>query len=79
MAAHTVTTQANDPLPAVHRERLIRIAEVIERTGLSRSSIYLRMKLGTFPPSVSLGHGGRAVRWTESSINDWIQQKIDGA
>ena len=37
--------------------------QVEARTGLSRSTIYARVKVGTFPAPVSLGP--RAVGWTE--------------
>ena len=45
------------------------------RTGLSRSTIYLRMAEGRFPKSVCLG--GRAVGWIEAEIDDWLQQRIE--
>lgn len=35
--------------------KLIRIKEVTEQTGLSRSDIYSKMSEGDFPQSVSLG------------------------
>jgi prophage regulatory protein len=46
--------------------RILRLRSVIDRTGLSRSSIYLRISQGTFPRQVSLG--ARAVGWRESDI-----------
>lgn len=54
--------------------RLIRLKEVMEMTGLSRSCIYKYIEIGTFPQNVSLG--GRAVAWVESEIQDWIQNVI---
>ena len=39
--------------------RILRLPQVLEVTGLSRSTIYLRMADGSFPKQVSLG--GRAV------------------
>ncbi len=54
--------------------KIIRLPAVKEITGLSRSSIYLRMSLGTFPKNISLG--GRAVGWLESEINQWLDQCI---
>ena len=56
-------------------ERILRLPEVIKRTGRSRSSIYSDMSVGEFPNSVKLG--ARAVGWTESSINQWIDDKTD--
>jgi prophage regulatory protein len=53
---------------------ILRLPQVIKRTGLSRSSIYLRMANDEFPESVSLG--GRAVGWLEKNIDDWLEQKI---
>ncbi len=45
------------------------------RTGISRSGIYQKMADGEFPKSISLGP--RAVGWLESSIDDWIQSRIE--
>lgn len=45
------------------------------RTGLSRSTIYLRVSQGTFPKPVNLG--GRAVGWVEAEIQEWLQQQIE--
>jgi prophage regulatory protein len=54
---------------------ILRLPQVIKRTGLSRSSIYLRMTNDEFPGSVSLG--GRAVGWLESDVDEWIVEKIE--
>ena len=53
---------------------ILRLPEVIARTGLSRSSIYLRIAQNAFPHSVSLG--GRAVGWVEHDIETWLEEKI---
>lgn len=57
--------------------RIIRIKEVINRTGLSRGGIYARIKRQEFPPSVALG--GRAVGWPESDIDDWVTSCISAS
>ena len=54
---------------------ILRLPAVKARTGLSRSTIYLRISEGDFPKPISLG--GRAVGWVESDIQDWLQQQID--
>ncbi|MCY4399817.1 MAG: AlpA family transcriptional regulator [Gemmatimonadetes bacterium] len=54
--------------------RFLRLPEVIARTGLSRSTIYLRLDQGRFPSPVSLG--GRAVGWIESEIDEWMRNRI---
>ena len=54
---------------------ILRLSAVMDRTGLSRSTIYLRIKQGLFPKPISLG--GRCVGWVESEINDWLDQQIE--
>ncbi len=56
---------------------ILRLPAVKTRTGLSRSTIYLRMSKGNFPASISLG--GRAVGWLESEINGWIAHQIEAS
>ena len=53
---------------------ILRLPLVMARTGLSRSTIYLRISEGRFPKPVSLG--GRAVGWIEAEVNDWLNQQI---
>lgn len=54
---------------------ILRLPTVKARTGLSRSTIYLRVSEGTFPKPVSLG--GRAVGWIEAEIQQWLEQRIE--
>jgi len=53
---------------------ILRRREVEARTGLSRSTIYLRCSQKTFPTPIQLG--GRAVGWVESEIDAWLQEQI---
>lgn len=55
-------------------ERILRLPQVKERTGLGRSSIYLKENDGIFPQRVSLG--ARSVGWLESEIDQWIANRI---
>ena len=48
--------------------RLLRLPEVMERVGLSRSTIYDRMERGTFPKSHKWGP--RIVVWNEDEIDE---------
>ena len=57
---------------------ILRLPAVQKRTGLSRSTIYLRISDSRFPRQISLG-GGRAVGWVESEIDDWILQQIESS
>lgn len=54
--------------------KILRLPTVKAITGLSRSTIYLRVSQGSFPKPISLG--ARAVGWVESEITDWIAQRI---
>ena len=55
----------------------LRIDEVKRRTGLSRSSIYLRAKAGTFPGFINLG--GRATGWISHEMDSWITARIEAS
>ena len=57
--------------------KIIRLPAVKEKTGLSRSSIYLRMSKAEFPKSISLGD--RAIGWLESDIEQWIDERISAS
>ncbi len=56
--------------------RIIRLPDVMEQTGLSRSTIYAKMAKGEgdFPHSIKLG--ARAIGWPSNQIDDWIEKQI---
>lgn len=54
-------------------ETILRLAAVKKATGLSRTTIYIRSRAGTFPAPVSIG--GNRIGWRESEINSWIAQR----
>jgi prophage regulatory protein len=54
---------------------ILRLPAVKIRTGLSRSTIYLRVSQGTFPMPVNLG--GRAIGWVEAEVQEWLQRQIE--
>lgn len=56
--------------------KVLRLPQVISLTGLSRSTIYLRISNNEFPKPISLG--GRSVGWLESDVAEWIDSKIKG-
>ena len=58
-------------------EKLLRLAEVQRRVPYSRSTIYLKISSGDFPPPINLG--ARAVAWLESDIDEWIASRIGKA
>jgi prophage regulatory protein len=55
------------------RFRPLRLAEVMWRIGLPRSSLYSLMGRGLFPSHVSIGP--RAVAWREEEVAEWIEYR----
>jgi prophage regulatory protein len=55
---------------------ILRLPKVMARVGLSRSSIYVRVRQGTFPKPVPLG--ARAVGWPDSDIDSLTAAYIAG-
>ncbi|MGF6856759.1 AlpA family phage regulatory protein [Paraburkholderia sp. CI3] len=49
---------------------ILRRRQVEAKTGLSRSTIYRRMRVGTFPSAISLG--GRMVGWRATDIGQFL-------
>ncbi len=58
--------------------KFLKLPEVQNRTGKSRSAIYQGVKDGTFPKPIKLG-GPRAVGWIEIEIEAYNQQCIDAS
>lgn len=56
---------------------ILRLPLVQARTGLSKSTIYLRVSEGSFPKPVSLG--GRSIGWVDSEIEQWVAQRIEAS
>ena len=54
---------------------ILRLKKVKDRTGLSRSTIYLRIQEGTFPRPINLG--ARAVGWIEHEIEAWLTSCLE--
>ncbi len=50
---------------------ILRLPDVMKLTGLSRSTIYEMVKVGSFPKQTRLGK--RAVGWRCSAISGWIE------
>ena len=53
--------------------RLLRLDEVLELCGISRSELYRQMAEKKFPRPVRVGV--RAVRWRQSDVDEWIQKR----
>ena len=75
--------KSNDTI--VRQKRLIRLSEVLSRTGFGRTSIYRKMEDGSFPRSVKLdgppkdteAFDSRAEAWIEDEVEQWIESRIE--
>ena len=55
-------------------DRILRLNAVLDRTGLSRSTLYRKLERGTFPAQVQIA--ARCVGWHESAIADWMRNPM---
>ena len=69
-AVNPATTTTKPPSSP---ERIIRCKDVVEKTGLSRSTIWRMEKEKTFPARISLGKG--SVGWRLSEVEVWINSR----
>jgi prophage regulatory protein len=59
--------------------KLLRLREVCQDCGISKSTLWLGVQKGTFPRPVK--HSERCTRWVESEIETWkaaLIEKRDG-
>lgn len=54
--------------------RLIRMREVLDKTGLSKATLYRLIAAGKFPASIQIAY--RAVAWEESQVDDYLLNMI---
>lgn len=54
--------------------RILRLKTVLDRTGLTRSTLYRKVGRGTFPKQVRISE--RCVGWRESDIESWLRNPI---
>lgn len=54
--------------------RLLRLPQVIEHTGLARSTLYDLIRVGRFPAAVPLTSTARA--WREDEVAAWIEGRV---
>jgi prophage regulatory protein len=60
--------------PMSDPDRIIRLKTVLDRTGLSRSTIYRKIAEGTFPAQLRISVHGAG--WRESDINRWVENPV---
>lgn len=56
-------------------ERFIRINEVLQATGLSRTTLYRLISRGSFPPPVQISDS--AVAWRGSEVLAWMESRAE--
>lgn len=67
-------TQAKGSTLPAGTERLVRMPEVCQLTGLSKTSIYNGVKARTFPDAVRVTD--YAVAWRQSDLDRWIASRL---
>lgn len=55
-------------------DRIVRLKTVLDRTGLSRATIYRKIAEGTFPSQIRISINGAG--WRESDIDCWIADPV---
>jgi prophage regulatory protein len=55
-------------------ERFLRLERVLERTGLSRSTLYRKVNSGTFPRQLKISE--RCAAWRETEVEEWLKTPI---
>jgi len=67
-------TGGDAPTPkSTNPDKIIRVKEVLELTGLSRTTLWRLEKKGRFPARLPLSAG--SVGWRNSEINDWVASR----
>ena len=56
------------------KNNILKLKNVMQVTGLARSTVYLWMKDKTFPTPIKLGE--RSVGWLEKDIDTWLDERI---
>lgn len=65
-----MNTEANKPQQYIARRH-----EVIQRTGLSYTTIWRKVKSGEFPKPVKLSDSGTAIGWRSNEIDSWLESR----
>jgi prophage regulatory protein len=55
--------------------KILRLAEVVKKTGLSRAMLYKLMKDGRFPLNLHISM--RSVGWVDSEVEIWMENRLE--
>ena len=72
----TIKTVQSIPATQDLPPRLLRMAEVKDRCGISRAYVHRLVAAGLFPKPIKISDKGRASGWLESEITAWINKRI---
>lgn len=61
-------------MPAESGSRILRLKAVLNRTGLSRSTLYRKVERSAFPAQVQISE--RCVGWREDDIARWLNDPM---
>jgi prophage regulatory protein len=68
-----MTRTPPQPAPSPNRKKFLRLPQVKESTGLSRTSIYRKIAAREFPRPIHIGL--RAVAWVEADVLQWMEEQ----
>ena len=57
-----------------HNDTILRLPAVLDRTGLSRSTLYRKIDQGTFPRQIKISE--RCAGWRSSTIDAWLKNPM---
>lgn len=57
-----------------HTDMILRLPTVLQKTGLSRSTLYRKISEGTFPRQIKISQ--RCAGWRSSAIDTWLKNPI---
>ena len=55
-------------------DRILRLNAVLDRTGLSRATLYRKIDNGTFPRQLKIST--RCAGWRESTVQAWMRNPM---
>ena len=55
-------------------DRILRLKAVLERTGLSRSTMYRKIQNGSFPKHIQISD--RCIGWRQSAVDAWMSNPM---
>lgn len=78
MSGGTVNTRTSAPSassPSLGPARILRVQQVQDRTGLSRTTIWRLEQRNQFPKHCRIS--ARAIGWREADVTRWIEERPD--